>query len=106
MSLPKIRRYENVWKFSVGLALLTSIATRGARFSSVVAGLVTPTFRPKHPPAPGPAASGGAAVGESLGKISAPAGVAPPVVLLNGASAISPRTPLWRSCVMVAYWRH
>src|SRR3954451_18331910 len=98
MSLPKMRRYENVWKFSVGLALLTSIATRGARFSSVVAGLVTPTFRPKDTPAaptpPPPArraASGAAAVGESFGKISAPAGVAPPVVLLNGASAISPR---------------
>src|SRR5580765_6648744 len=87
-SAPKIASIVSVVSEAAGAALFTSTATRGARASWVVAGFVTPTFRSNQRPVPAPAAS---SAGPALaGKISEPAGIGPPVVEVNGASAISP----------------
>ena len=61
----------------------------GGLATTVVAGIVTPVLRSNHMPACLPAASRAAAVVASDGKISVPAGVAPPVVLVNGSSPCS-----------------
>ena len=70
-----------------------------------MAGLVTPSLRSKKTPAACPAASSAAFVLASLGKSSVPAGLSPPVVLVNDASATSPSTPPWSRPEMVAYSR-
>ena len=85
--------------------LLTRMATLGASPTLVVCGKAAEATRSTAMPEALPAASSAEAVALLAGNIRLPAGSWPPVVLANGASAISPVMPLpstarmaWSSC--------